>query len=837
MDPDPYEEELEQRTSTVVLDMTLKKCPALKQLDDPRTLEHLRAAYTFLDSARLHYCENCDEEWVVFDEDLWPQGGAECAGPKAGMCETIVRTGYKASQNCHDRCSRCDYNSAYSAMFSKENLQHLGEEHEALSRLTFYESLLVARVHPVISVVTLTATGQLCYTGNVCNYYQKVLEWHNSLPAVLRDKKWFFVKRRKSINAVSRESHQKKPTTANRLRLMAAFRTLKETMPKIYDDSQIVLAELDKFPVEGELEMDEIDTAPDLRGEVKVDRKMFAAWLECGKNDSCHYPCAAVIMQYAIRQQKEEMTIAEIIEDSAWELCSRELPNRESAVALGTGELAALVIYWLDEKYVAEEMRPGVYQGMVEDLEVRGKTVQTDSDHEVMKSRWVKQKIHGELDLTREEYFKNESDVLVDLDVEYEMVQAEQPSISIETEQAAKKLITQLTAEIEEKKDESNAIEQVNDPAVAGLCACSKVKKEAAARDHSIDHTARKIGEDVLAWQALHGCQRIPNRRSQDEDEKKLGKRFEDVLRRRYCAIGDRPCQQKLSANVMHFINRIPGVSIHGCSVKIPEAEEQGADDSMDIQPLESIPLELVEDRGDGWYKWRSYWKWAPSKEEGHLLLNAAWRETQEYCAIVRKQAMRRKRELQKLQATDDKFSRLRPVVLKRDTSSALTGRYTEDNNKVTFVEDGTNHRVTLEMPSDKKKIKTGWFKSFLDMQVYNAVIAEHKKATIIAKKKVKEKEREQRMPTTASEMAARKRDKDGMWIYTYETTEVEVTPRALRPPLQEDATKWKQERHREPTRDRALRKMKEKIKRRCRKAVQGELERISQEAEMVPSE
>ena len=37
---------------------------------------------------------------------------------------------------------------------------------------------------------------------------------------------------------------------------------------------------------------------------------------------------------------------------------------------------------------------------------------------------------------------------------------------------------------------------------------------------------ARKIGEDVLAWQALWGCQRIPNRRSQDEYEKKLGKRF-----------------------------------------------------------------------------------------------------------------------------------------------------------------------------------------------------------------------------------------------------------------------------------------------------------------------
>ena len=78
---------------------------------------------------------------------------------------------------------------------------------------------------------------------------------------------------------------------------------------------------------------------------------------------------------------------------------------------------------------------------------------------------------------------------------------------------------------------------------------------------------ARKIGVDVLAWQALQCCQRIPNRRSQDENEKKLGKRFEDVLRRRYCAIDNRLCQQKLSADVLRFINGIPGVPPHVCSV------------------------------------------------------------------------------------------------------------------------------------------------------------------------------------------------------------------------------------------------------------------------------
>ena len=66
-------------------------------------------------------------------------------------------------------------------MYSKGNLQHLGERHEALSNLTWFEGLLIARVHPAISVVTLTATGLLCYAGHVCNYFQKSFEWFLTL--------------------------------------------------------------------------------------------------------------------------------------------------------------------------------------------------------------------------------------------------------------------------------------------------------------------------------------------------------------------------------------------------------------------------------------------------------------------------------------------------------------------------------------------------------------------------------------------------------------------------------------------------------------------------------
>ena len=108
-------------------------------------------------------------------------------------------------------------------MFSAENGPHPGPLYDAPSNLTWYESLLIARVRRVISVVTLTATGMLCYAGHVCNYYVKVLEWFRGLPAVLRGKKWFLVKRRRSILATAPDTRRKMPTTANRRRLEAAI--------------------------------------------------------------------------------------------------------------------------------------------------------------------------------------------------------------------------------------------------------------------------------------------------------------------------------------------------------------------------------------------------------------------------------------------------------------------------------------------------------------------------------------------------------------------------------------------------------------------------------------
>ena len=147
-------------------------------------------------------------------------------------------------------------------MYSEENLQHLGPRHAPLSDLTWFESLLIARVHPVISVVTLKSTGLLCYAGHVCNYYVKVMDWFQGLPAILRDKRWFLVKRRKSLRASGAETRHKKPTTVNRGRLWAGIVEAMIRLPQIYKDSKINFEELRKFPRYGEQEMLEEPSPP-----------------------------------------------------------------------------------------------------------------------------------------------------------------------------------------------------------------------------------------------------------------------------------------------------------------------------------------------------------------------------------------------------------------------------------------------------------------------------------------------------------------------------------------------------------------------------------------------
>ena len=419
--------------------------PALRTLNDPKSLQHVINSFEFLSSLRLHYCTNCDEEWPVFDAE-WPQTGVPWAGSKAGKCETIEKAGFRASATNESRCHRCDWPSVYSKMYCEENLQHLGPRHPALSALTWYESLLIARVHPVMSVITLTATGLLCYAGHVCNYYVQVMKWIRELPAVLRDKKWFLIKRRRSIRAGAAETRQKKPTTANRHRLVAAIDEALRYMPRVYGESIVEPGELHKFPLEGEQEMFEQEELVDLAGEVHISQDVFAAWFASGGALPMQRPCAAIIHRYALDQQGLDFR-GSVAGDTAWELCCRLLSLQPDQTKLGTRDIAQLLVYWLSESQVPSQMRDAVYGGMEADLDSRGKRVETEDDEQLMKCRWVRQLIHGELDAVRETCAAAGEDLPVDFEVDGEILEGQQKPANAEAREQATALLRDLQAQ------------------------------------------------------------------------------------------------------------------------------------------------------------------------------------------------------------------------------------------------------------------------------------------------------------------------------------------------------------------------------------------------------
>ena len=314
-----------------------------------------------------------------------------------------------------------------------------------MSNLTWYESLLVARVHPVISVVTLTSTGLLCYAGHVCNYFQKTFEWFSELPSRIGNHSWFMIKRRRSINATASDTTQKKPTTANRHRLEAAFGELFEFMPNVYEGSRVDHDILAEYPAEREQEMlDPIEPDGDLTGEVTVSKEVFCEWLRTGSvSDACQ--CAIAVMRYATDLQGSDLRGAVDVE-TAWELCFRTLTAwlPPEATSIGSRTLSQFLVWLLDSNSLPSAFRDQIYAGMWDELESRGKVIQTDPDEDAMKVRWVKQRLHAEFDIAREMWFGRQSETPVDLDLLGGIDEAEQGSVTKEAEEVAAKFLKDL---------------------------------------------------------------------------------------------------------------------------------------------------------------------------------------------------------------------------------------------------------------------------------------------------------------------------------------------------------------------------------------------------------
>ena len=428
---------------------------ALHALDNPKWLSLVGTSFEFLDSAKLHYCEHCDEEWVVFAKEF-PQAGKEYAGHYAGICQTINELKFGVAE-LKDKegnvvplplCTRCQSKTGqYGVMFSAKNLQHLGPRHEALSKLTHYEELLVARVHPVISVVTLVSTGLLSYAGHVVNYFVKTMEWLSDLPVELRQKNFFLVRRRRSICRAQAETSKKKPTTANRDRIVGALKCLLISMPRIYKTITLNRTRLAAFPIEGEREMDEEDVPADLSGEVAVPKDSFLEWMSAGIRSREQYPCAQVLWRHANNLQSGD-TGAVVDAGITWEVFIRFLEkDTERTKTVGSHAIASYIVYLLASNEHGP-LQDDLYDGMVAEAESRGKTLVTDGDHEHAQLRWIRQQVHGELDLMRERFLENRPDAEVELEVEGDIAEPKQPVARLEKEHAAASLLTELAQEV-----------------------------------------------------------------------------------------------------------------------------------------------------------------------------------------------------------------------------------------------------------------------------------------------------------------------------------------------------------------------------------------------------
>ena len=122
------------------------------------------------------------------------------------------------------------------------------------------------------------------------------------------------------------------------------------------------------------------------KGGVNIPHATFVRWTEhhdrrLPHNAEYKYPCAHVIMQFAIDLQGCDIR-GGVAGDTAWEVCCRLLSEASTGCDenMFSGDLAALIVYWLESNDVHSSHKTLLYQGMAEDLSARGKSMQTDQD-------------------------------------------------------------------------------------------------------------------------------------------------------------------------------------------------------------------------------------------------------------------------------------------------------------------------------------------------------------------------------------------------------------------------------------------------------------------------
>ena len=145
--------------------------------------------------------------------------------------------------------------------------------------------------------------------------------------------------------------------------------------------------------------MEEEECAPELRGQVYVERKLFVRWLDKKDNKTRH--CGEALMCHASNMQRAELRGA-VSGDTAFDCCYRSmyqknLPKTDSP-SMGLHDIANFILRLIEEDRLPLDLVLHIQEGAQEELTTRNKTLQTEKDHEEMWVRWIKQRIHGELE-------------------------------------------------------------------------------------------------------------------------------------------------------------------------------------------------------------------------------------------------------------------------------------------------------------------------------------------------------------------------------------------------------------------------------------------------------
>ena len=221
----------------------------------------------------------------------------------------------------------------------------------------------------------------------------------------------------------------------------------------------------------------------------------------------------------------------------------------------------------------------------------------------------------------------------------------------------------------------------------------------------------------------------------------------------------------------------------------------------------------------------------ATNLEEAWRLLDDAYQAEQEQTAKVQRMAKREKRRAARSIQGDalqrpGALHELRPP--RAAYEEVFRGRFAEDEHRVTFIEEGTWIRVAVEKDALRNDKYNRARDRELEEKLYLAVRAEHAKAKQRRQAEKRKQLQAEQLPQTARDLEVKKTEDTGHRRYAYNGFEVLVTPRRHREKREAEGRQGRAAwRDRELTPDRALRKLRDKIKRSLNKAARGEHEAI----------